>query len=127
MVITKEGLSINGRVLEITLDYILLDAQPYNSPVKLAGYYVRPFGPYRKVEVEYIQAAVVNTKKKVGMHAAAGGLSGAIMGANATENSDATLSETAGAAAAGLVLGGLVGTIKGTARKKGSDSHLRTA
>jgi hypothetical protein len=118
VIITKEGTSINGRVLDINIDYILLDAYPFNSPVKLSAFYIRPKDGYYKIEVEYIQAAVVNTKKKVGEHALAGGIGGVNMAGNSLENANATLAEGAGVTAAGLVVGGLVGTAKGIGKRK---------
>ncbi len=118
-IITRDGLTINGRVVQITLDYILLDAHELNSPVKLAAYYIRPQGNYYRIDVEYIQAAVFRAKKKTGQSAGGGALSGAIIGGDAVGSSnDATVSEVAKGAAAGLVIGGLVGTAKGMGRKK---------
>lgn len=117
-IITRDGITINGRVLQITLDYILLDARGLNSPVKLTAYYIRPSGNYYKIEVEYIQAAVFRAKKKTAQSALGGAVSGAIIGGEAISNSDGSLSEVAAGSGAGLAIGGLVGTAKGIGRKK---------
>lgn len=118
VIITKDGLQINGRVMEITLDYILLDARDFNSPVKLSAYYIRPKDNYYRIDVEYLQAAVLKAKKKTGRSAAAGAVTGAVMGIQATENTGARVSEAAAASGAGLAIGGLVGTAKGLGKKK---------
>ncbi len=117
-IITRDGSTINGRVLQITLDYILLDARELNSPVKLSVYYIRQQGNYYKIEVEYIQAAVLRAKKKTAQSTVAGALSGASIGGEAVGGSDASVSEFAKGSGAGLAIGGLVGTAKGLGRKK---------
>ena len=117
-IITRDGLTINGRVVQITLDYILLDARELNSPVKLAAYYIRPQGNYFKIEVEYIHAAVLRARKKTAQSAVGGALTGASIGAEAVGGSEASLSEIGKGSAAGLAIGGLVGTAKGFGRRK---------
>jgi hypothetical protein len=117
-IISRDGLTINGRVLEITLDYILLDALDLNSPVTLSAYYIRPSGNYYKIDVEYIQAAVLRAKKKTGQSAMAGAVSGAFIGGDVVNDGDASVSTVAAASGAGLAIGALVGTAKGLGRKK---------
>jgi hypothetical protein len=117
-IISTNGLTINGLVMEITLDYILLDARDLNSPVTLSAYYIRPQGNYYKIDVEYIQAAVLRAKKKTGQSAMAGAVSGALIGGEAVNDDDASVSTVAAASGAGLAIGGLVGTAKGLGRKK---------
>jgi hypothetical protein len=118
VIISRDGLQIKGRVMEITLDYIVLDARDHNNPVNLSAYYIRPKGDYYKIDVEYLQAAVFKAKKKTGRSAAAGAVTGAVMGIQSTENTGASVSEAAAASGAGLAIGGLVGTAKGLGRKK---------
>jgi hypothetical protein len=117
-IITRDGTTINGRVVQITLDYILLDARELNSLVKLSAYYIRPQGNYYKIDVEYIQAAVLRAKRKLGQSAVGGALSGATIGGEAVGGSEAGTSDLAKGAGAGLVVGGLVGAAKGLGRKK---------
>ena len=117
-IISRDGVTINGRVMEITLDYILLDARELNSPVNLSAYYIRPSGNYYKIDVEYIQAAVLRAKKMTAQSAVAGALSGALVGGEVVGGSDAGLSELVSGSGAGIAIGGLVGTAKGLGRKK---------
>lgn len=117
-IITRDGLTINARVVQITLDYILLDARELNSPVKLSAYYIRPSGNYYRIDVEYIQAAILRAKKRTGQSAMAGAVSGAIIGGDVVNDGDASVSTVAAASGAGLAIGGLVGTAKGLGRKK---------
>jgi hypothetical protein len=118
VVIAKDAVSIEGRVIEITLDYILLDAAPFNSPLKLSEYFIRPVGNYHKIEVEYIQAAVIYEKQKFGRSVASGAVDGVAGGISGAQNSGASLEEVGVASIAGLAIGSIVGTAKGLKRKK---------
>jgi hypothetical protein len=117
-IITFDGTQISGRVADITLDYILLDAKRYNSPAALAAYYIRIEGNYYKIEVEYIRVAIVTTRKKVGNSAIAGALSGAAVATAAIP--EAGLADFAYATAAGVGIGSIVGAVKGLSRHQKS-------
>lgn len=118
VIVARGALSIEGRVIEITLDYILLDAAPFNSPLKLSEYFIRPVGNYHKIEVEYIQAAVIYEKQKFGRSVASGAVDGVAGGISGAQNSGASLEEVGVASIAGLAIGSIVGTAKGLKRKK---------
>jgi hypothetical protein len=118
VVVAKDAVSIEGRVIEITLDYIVLDAAPFNSPLKLSAYFIRPVGNYHKIEVEYIQAAIVYEKQKFGRSVASGAADGVAGSISSAQNSGATLEEMGIATIAGAAIGSIVGTAKGLKRKK---------
>lgn len=118
VIVAKDFISIEGRVIEITLDYILLDAAAFNSPLKLSTYYIRPVGNYFKIEVEYIQAAIVDLKKKFGRSVADGAVDGVATVIKSAENSNAKLEEVAAGSIYGLAIGSIVGTAKGLKGKK---------
>jgi len=120
-VITFDGLNIKGRVADITLDYILLDAKRYNSPAALSAYYIRNQGAYYKIEVEYIKLVMAKISRKVAKSAVGGAASGAMLANGAVANnptSEGELLEVAYATAAGFGIGGVVGTFKGLFREK---------
>ncbi|MCU0394729.1 MAG: hypothetical protein MUF29_02380 [Chitinophagaceae bacterium] len=118
VIVAKDALSIEGRVVDITLDYIVLDAAPFNSPLKLSAYFIRPVGNYHKIEVEYIRAAIVYEKKKFGRSVAEGAVDGVGGFVSSADNSGASLQEVGAGAIYGLAIGSLVGTAKGLGRKK---------
>ena len=119
VVITKSGASIEARVVQITIDYIILDASPFNGPLKLSAYYIRPAGDYFKIEVEYLQAAILKVKKnKGGVQTVSGAVAGAHFANSTIEEPFENLGQTGAVTAAGLGVGALVGTAKGMGRKK---------
>jgi hypothetical protein len=132
VILTRDIVSIKGRVIEINLDHIVLDAKEFNSPVNLSAYYIRPKGDYYRIDVQYIQAAVVEKKKKVGASVLQGAADGTSQVLKAATNSGATMGEVAVGTAAGLAIGSLVGTVKGMGRKRvtvpiyGSSENLMT-
>lgn len=118
VIVAKDALSIEGRVIEITLDYIILDAAPFNSPLKLSTYFIRPVGNYHKIEVEYIQAAIVYEKQKFGRSVASGAADGVSTFFQGADISGAKLEDVGAGAVYGLAIGAIVGTAKGLKRKK---------
>ncbi|HSC53278.1 MAG TPA: hypothetical protein VLC98_06660 [Phnomibacter sp.] len=117
-IITQDGTQLNGRVANITLDYILLDATPYNSPLTLSAYYIRPQGLLHKIELPYIKAAVVHSKKKMGAYMLNSGLDGANVAGKVVPLATQKFSDHAGATATGIVVGSMVGAVKGMGRHK---------
>ncbi len=116
-IITFDGLNIKGRVADITLDYILLDAARFNTPVTLSAYYIRPEGAFYKIGVEYIKLATVKVKKKVAQSAAGRAVTGAIVAGNAVADNNVTSAgEFFGASAAGAGIGVIAGTVSGLFR-----------
>lgn len=115
-IITFDGQQVVGRVADITLDYILLDAKRFNDPAVLSAYYIRNEGKYYKIDVEYIKVAIVASKKKVAASALGGAAAGAIMGGNATPGDDT--SDFLAASAAGAGIGTVVGSVKALSRGK---------
>jgi len=113
-IITFDGAQVSGRIADITLDYILLDAKRFNSPAVLSIYYIRPEGKYYKISIEYIRAAIVTSKKKVGPSAIGSAASGALIASTVAQNGNT--GEQAAAAAVGLGIGSVVGTIKALSR-----------
>ena len=120
-IITFDGLKINGRVADITLDYILLDAKRYNPPAALSAYYIRNEGTYYKIDVEYIKLVMVRARRKVARSAIGGAASGALLAGGVVTNNptnEGDLLDIAYATAAGFSIGGVVGFFKGLFRRK---------
>jgi hypothetical protein len=114
-IITFDGLKINGRVADITLDYILLDAKRYNAPAALSAYYIRNEGTYYKIDVEYIKLAIVRTRRKVARSAIGAAASGAVLAGGAVTNNptnEGDLLDIAYATATGFSIGGVVGFLR---------------
>lgn len=113
---TFEGLDIKGGVVNITLDYILIDAKRFNSPEVLSAYYIRNEGPYYKIEVQHIKLVIETTSRNMARSALGSAAAGAIVAGEVAANNltnESELTEFVYATAAGVGVGGLAGIFKG--------------
>jgi len=118
VIVAKDFSAIEGKVIDIKLDYIVLDAAPYNTPLQLTKYFIRPINDYYRIDVEYIQAAILKVKKKMGRSVVNGAISGGSTASMIAENTTSTVGEYGAATAAGIVIGSITGVAKGMGRKR---------
>lgn len=112
-VVTTDARTYKGMVMDITTDYIILDLKDDKSVMVNTPYYLRPFGKYYRIDVEYIQVASTKKPKRVLKAALFGGLGGMIAfpTALATSEGENATSDFFIASAIGLAVGSVVGTI----------------
>jgi hypothetical protein len=126
LVESREAIKIRARLKYLSNTSIILDASKRTPAVDLNKYYIRPYGDFYRVDVEYIKSISINKGKKLSQSAMSGGVLGAItiatLSSKAAQSEGLDFAESLGqtllGGAVGLVVGSFVGGVYGLFTRK---------